>query len=391
VLNVFRRAFRAPRFEIAVAVAAAIGAALSVFADPSFAADTSQSVTVDMGANVRQQNVLVKPGDVVVILKNLLPRDTTTYTVSVEDNTANVLPPSLTPPSASLAADACKDAIAMLQSKLSAATTEFDVAKVEADLQALGTGKGSDPCSSSTGKDLAKQATDEFTKGTTKDLDKHTLESGESLDFTVNRLENKDKKVAAATTRITVGTPVPPSQWLTFYGFNFINSGDQTFFSKQTGTTPTVSYTITPAASRNPWVFAPSVYFIWLPSKNFDSKFARFFAWRNSKGDVFGGTTAGLGFDSSNPIVFAGYGVGWGYNVLATVGVVMHKEKRLNGQYSPNQVVTENLSSDLLLQDTYKSRFYVGLAFRFGSNPFASSKKPDSTPPSPAKAAPSTK
>lgn len=342
------------------------------------AADTSQAVTIDVGAQVLQQSVRVKPGDVVITLKNLLPQDRTTYTVTIEDLTTYVLPPALTPPSVSLAVS-CDAFINAQKAQLQLAATELDVAKVEANLQALGTGKGDDPCSSSANKALASAARDEFAKGTSKDLDKRTLGDGEAIQITVNRLANAKNAIAAASTRVTISTPPLPSQWLTFYGFNYINSGDQTYFAKASGTTAPVTYTITPQANRNPWAFAPSIYFMWLPAKNFDNPLARAFAWRDTSSDVFGGVSAGLGFDTSNPIVFAGYGVGWGYNVMLTAGFVMHKEKRLDGQYMPGQVVTENLTADQLLQDTYRSRFYVGLAFRFGSNPFGSSK-PTTTP-----------
>jgi hypothetical protein len=347
------------------------------------AADAPQAVTFDMGSNVKQQNSTVKPGDVVVTLKNLLPQVRTTYTVTIQHITTNVLPPALTFP-ASLADDPCATAISDAKAILLQALTELDVAKVEATLQAFGTGTGNDPCSSTAGKGLAKAALEEFTKGTSKDLDKQTLGDGEYIVITVNRLADPAKSILVASTTLTVATPVPPSQWLTFYGFNFVNSGDQNFFSKQLGSATPVTYAITQETNRNPWTFAPSVYFIWLPAKNFDSWVARPFAWRDPSSDVFGGLSAGLGFDTSNPIVFAGYGIGWGYNVMATFGVVMHKEKRLSGQYIPGQVVTDNLTPDQLQQDTYRSRFYVGLAFRFGSNPFGSSK---STTPAKATAA----
>ncbi|MGH8235589.1 MAG: hypothetical protein ACREXP_01055 [Steroidobacteraceae bacterium] len=80
-----------------------------------------------------------------------------------------------------------------------------------------------------------------------------------------------------------------------------------------------------------------------------------------------------MGFDFDSPTVFLGYGVGWGYNVMLTAGAIMHKEKRLKGQYDANDVVSENLTADQLLDSTYKPRAYVGLAFRFGANPFSSS------------------
>lgn len=173
------------------------------------------------------------------------------------------------------------------------------------------------------------------------------------------------------------------AQWLTLYGFNFAAGGNQDYFSKtNSGTNPT-TYTITRKAGRGGKAFSPSVYFMRLPGED-GATFGRWAGWR--QGDYFGGITAGLGFDFDNPTVFLGYGFGWGYNVLATAGVVMHKENRLNGQYNAGDVVSENLTSDQLTQSTYKPQAYIGLAFRFGSNPFKSTNtdtkpKADTTTP----------
>jgi hypothetical protein len=168
------------------------------------------------------------------------------------------------------------------------------------------------------------------------------------------------------------------AQWLTFYGFNFASSGNQDYFSKtNTGTNPT-TYTITRKTSTHGSAFSPSVYFIRIPGDDGFNDWAKIVGWRS--GDLMGGLTAGVGFDFDKPTLFLGYGFGWGYNVMLTAGVVMHKEDRLNGQYAAGQVVAENLTSDQLIDSTYKPRAYVGLAFRFGSNPFSSSSSKPSTP-----------
>jgi hypothetical protein len=162
------------------------------------------------------------------------------------------------------------------------------------------------------------------------------------------------------------------AQWLTYYGFNFAPSGNEDYFSKtNTGVTP-VTYTITRKNATHGSAFSASVYFMRIPGEDGFTDWTKFTGWRS--GDVMGGLTAGVGFDFDNPTVFLGYGVGWGYNVLVTAGVVMHKENRLNGQYTAGQTITENLTSDQLTDSTYKPRAYVGVAFRFGSNPFSSSK-----------------
>jgi len=164
------------------------------------------------------------------------------------------------------------------------------------------------------------------------------------------------------------------AQWLTYYGFNFAASGNEDYFSKtNAGATP-ATYTITRKNSTHGSAFSASVYFMRLPAEDGFSDWSKLFGWRHQ--DVMGGVTAGVGFDFDNPTLFLGYGVGWGYNVVLTAGLLMHKEDRLNGQYSSGQVISENLTADQLTESTYKPRAYVGVAFRFGSNPFSSKSTP---------------
>ena len=174
------------------------------------------------------------------------------------------------------------------------------------------------------------------------------------------------------------------AQWLTFYGFNFADSGNEDFFSKANAGSDPATFTITKKADRDDNAFSPSVYFMRLPGGDDD----QWYSWRTD--DSFGGITAGLGFDLDNPTVFLGYGWGWGYNIMLTSGVIMHKENRLNGQYHAGDVVAENLTADQLADSTYKPRLYVGVAFRFGSNPFPAKQTAAPTPqPAPAPAPPS--
>ncbi len=158
------------------------------------------------------------------------------------------------------------------------------------------------------------------------------------------------------------------AQWLTYYGFNFTKSGDDTFYSKTNSGSNPASFTITQEASRQNQNFSASIYALRIPAED-GFKASRIAGWKSN--DWMGGLTAGLGFDFSNPTVFFGYGIGWGYNVMLTAGVVMHRETRLKGQYNPGDVITTNLTADQLVDSTYKPRAYIGVAFRLGSNPFS--------------------
>jgi hypothetical protein len=367
----------------------------------SRSAPSTQAVTIDAGANVHISTYNVSAGDVQITIKNLLPAKTTTYELKSDTVTLEVIPPAFASIAAPAAAppavpaapavvpaepSACDKQISQLSTKLQAAKDEAVVHDLESEYNAL----TPTPCASDAEKKSAATALQEFQKSTTTTLDKVTLADGQQEIVTLSRNKNESNNVPAANIgSYTIATPPPTSQWLVLYGVNYILSSDQNFFAKQNSGTPT-TYTITAEANRNNHQFAPSIYFMWLPGRNSEcsslewSCLAVPFAWRGEKSDVFGGLSAGLGFDTSNPIAFLGYGIGWGYNVMFTAGVAVHKENRLIGRYNAGDVVSDNLTSDQLQQQVYEVGAYAGLAFRFGSNPFASSssKSNASTPAS---------
>lgn len=354
----------------------------------SGASDTGpKDLTIDLaegpGSNARA------PGTYRLHLINRVPK--TPYATSTKVISNKVAPPfdvgilSAKPPTPSPGAagpSACDTQWEALKTRLAGAKCELEVASIR-----LSYGLSLSQCSA----DEVKKYTNEIDKATEwRDTDAlEPLEAGDALDVTVARnVLPGDKDVSCQPISIakagnssvsgdtrTLGTwhyefGKREAQWLTFYGFNFAPGHDENFFAKtNAGTNPT-TYTITRSHDRTGKSFSPSVYVFRLPAEE-GPAWSRWMGWRS--GDTMGGLTAGLGFDLDNPTVFLGYGIGWGYNLMLNAGVVMHKEKRLKGQYNENDVVSENLTSDQLLDSTYKPRAYIGLAFRFGSNPFKSS------------------
>jgi hypothetical protein len=154
-------------------------------------------------------------------------------------------------------------------------------------------------------------------------------------------------------------------QWILSYGFTFVPNNDDLFFSKQDAS-DSGKYHITRKSDNRDWDFAPSIFYSWMPER-----------FRTSYG--FFSLGGGLGFDLSNPIVFFGPAFTIRHNLTIAGGVVVHKEKRLNGKYSPGDEVSENLSEDQLKEETYKPTWFAGLTFRFDSAP-SSHKKPPSAP-----------
>ncbi len=340
---------------------------------------------IDLASNTWAGYTSVDVGKLQVTLTHLLPKQK--YNVSGRKHVYALLPGTLpdvlgggnkpaAAPAAAGAPASCAQQRTAITTELEEATTEQGVAAIDKKVQALAPPAG--PCTA----DDAKKAQDDFASATTRTLDVVTLATGEEYIVSVARLPGTTPQGAAVSAlafpKATFAAPAPPSQWLVYYGFNYINSGDQLYFSKQVPGSAT-SYTITPEANRNNKTFAPSVYFMWMPSSESTSALAPIAGWHDAEGNIFGGLTAGLGFDTSNPVVFVGYGIGWGYNAMVTFGAAWHKEKRLLGQYNPGDAVSSNLTTDQLTQDTYQTRFYIGLALRLGSNPFSSTSSGSKT------------
>ena len=372
-------------------------------------ASVVQSFTIDAGALVQQSTLSGSaiPGDIQIAIKNLLPKTTTSYTLTVDVENQRVVPPVLPAPGgtavAAAAPPSCSDKISEYTNALNSQTTELEITHIGGEFTSLMT-ETSSPCKTADEQAAAKNALAAFQQATTAMITNISIAAGQRLIITLMRNANGTMVTEKVIGRYVIATAPQPSQWLVFYGANFINTADQQFYSNANAGTKPATYTITRQANRSSRQFAPSVSFMWLPAQNFACDAAHWLggcvgraaAWRGETSDIFGGLSAGLGFGTSNntanPVVFLGYGVGWGYNVLVAAGVAMHQEKRLVGQYNSGQVISENLTPDQLAQSAYRPGFFIGIAFRFGSNPFGSksdttktSTQASGTPATPAK------
>jgi hypothetical protein len=201
-----------------------------------------------------------------------------------------------------------------------------------------------------------------------------SLGEGEELTVTVSRDADKDKK--PWTLVVSTGSA---GSFFAMYGFNFMQANDDRFFlkPKEIVTTPANTatntpeqkatvYTITKQHNRLRQVFSPAVMFTW-------SSRARLLGKVSSWSPV---PIAGLGFDGSDPNVFAGVAFIYHTNLALNVGVGMTKVKKLVGSLTPNTDVKDQLTDAQLYESTYKPRLFFGVSFRFGENPL----KPKETP-----------
>lgn len=145
----------------------------------------------------------------------------------------------------------------------------------------------------------------------------------------------------------------PSGEWFASYGFTFIPSDNDVYFSKSAGPD---SFQVTKEADNQEFDFAPAVFFSWMPG-------------RLSTPALSPSLTAGLGFDLDNPVVFLGLSLSYHYNISLVGGGVMHQVTRLSGKYEPNDTITENLSEGQLSEDTYAFGWFFGVSFRFGGAP----------------------
>lgn len=319
-------------------------------------ADTTRAATtyrVDL-AGLRPgepRTVTVSPGNGIALeLINRLPNGR--YNVTVLEEVIPIAPfewPSGKGPFVSKGGPTptpCEAYFATLISALESATEETEVPVLVQKLRAEIDAHPND-CTPEKKKPLA--LIERTTEVIAEDL---TLNSSQRIVVTVERIHPP-----VSTPRIWQRTFATQERgkWNTSYGLNFIPSTEPRYFSKVSGTAG--EFTITRESNRRKFDFAPSVYFSWQATKQLLQ-------------DVAWGMAAGLGFDLEKPIAFLGPAFTYNWNLSLITGVVMHQERRLRGQYQNGQTIRENLSSDALTDQSYRPAWFVGLSYRFGSNPF---------------------
>lgn len=156
-------------------------------------------------------------------------------------------------------------------------------------------------------------------------------------------------------------------KWLVHYGFSFLSSEDEDFFTR--AVEPDANgegggFQILPEADRGEGDFEPTITFTFLPKGSNRKPYLPKF-------------TAGIGADIEEPLVFAGMSWVIGDNVNIFLGVAGHEQNRLKGIYEPNQILQEDLEADQLTDETFDFNAIVGVGFRFDSNPFKKKDKKD--------------
>lgn len=253
--------------------------------------------------------------------------------------------------------------ISSIDSQLSAATEETAVARLAARAQRL---IAEDQCKNPDVVNLLRE-----TLAQTRERlgEEFLLSEGELIRITVNRLDGE-----AVREWIFIFNAPPRGNWFTSYGFTFLGDQDETFFSRETDSGFEIARDNQSGGELSNLSFAPSFFYTWLPR-------------RDENRDLSPGFTFGLGFDQSNPVVFAGGSLNYNRNVSLIAGAAIHRQNRLNGQFYAGQPLQELLDDEALHEERFGINYFFGLSFRFNTNPFSSDDE-DPAPAEPVEPAP---
>ncbi|HEX5473481.1 MAG TPA: hypothetical protein VFX12_02370 [Vicinamibacterales bacterium] len=186
------------------------------------------------------------------------------------------------------------------------------------------------------------------------------------IDLSGYRLRGNQQLVVTVTRASTTGpmkvwkcvlTAPDAGHWVTTWGFGFTSDRDDHFSLRAEANS---TYRI--VRDRRPrWSdakFVPAVFVQWLPTD------------RASREISFSWLTAGVGISKSAPAVMLGVAVTRRENLSLVVGGAMTRARRLDGAFSPDEVIKEKLADDELYVDTYRPGLFLSLAIRFAASPF---------------------
>ena len=310
---------------------------------PGSAGAQTIELTIDLAGGTTQ-SIHVETGHYRIVLRHFLPH--ATYIISIGPALPTVLPPIRGEAIPASPTARC-EALARLQSQAADQSSEEEMAALITQLSSqLSSCDALD-------KEQFRQAT--------RRVDEQTFDmpQGTTRTVLIKRVQVNDR-VGERTFTVTLRAP-DRGQWLTTYGVAFTPDRSERFFLKASGEN---QFAVTAQREHKDRLnYIPTVFFTWL-SRDQQMK------------SVSRGWTAGLGFESDRPAIFAGYHWGWNQNLGLMVGVGVHEQQRLNGRYQSGDVVTETLTDDQLHENIYAPNAVVALTFRLGSNPFSAEPKP---------------
>lgn len=302
----------------------------------------SNTKTISLSGDSSELNAEVDPGKYVIEFTEIAP--SASYEESVKfgskEPTALTLPGNATTPFGDKGGD--KQVAKVGDNScvsVSSATNELLKATDEKKVKAL-VSKVEQALGTKTCNDHQKVKSAETAIGATKRSLEVELGEGRIVSVTLAKTGSKDKW------EVSLETPLP-GKWVANWGAAILPNEDEEYFSKDNGEG---GYTITDKSGDGDLEIVPSIFYTWVP--NYDSKKK----WNH-------GPTLGLGLDSSDLAVFAGWNATYQNGIGVTAGIAVHKQERLLGEYNEGQTVSENIQT--LTEEKYDTNWFVALVYSF--------------------------
>jgi len=156
-----------------------------------------------------------------------------------------------------------------------------------------------------------------------------------------------------STSNILATSVIQPTrkQWITSYGFGFVDNRDENYFSKGNATD---GYVINKQEERNQFTYTALAMFTY-PFHPYDNGLEL-------------GFTGGIGASQENIAALAGVSLVVNKNFIITGGVSFQEFNILKGQYNEgDNIGNVPIDSDVLEDKTYKAAAAIVLSYRFGA------------------------
>lgn len=147
-------------------------------------------------------------------------------------------------------------------------------------------------------------------------------------------------------------------QWITSFGLAAVFLPTDEEHKPHYSKGDTSPFTLEPKKQRSDVTAAPYVIYSWVPQPN-------------GIAPTFSG---GLGLnEATTPSAFLALGLTVNSNITLSAGGTLTQVLALNGKYTSGETVTANLTEDQINEKVWRVRPFIGLSWRFASNPFKGS------------------
>jgi hypothetical protein len=185
------------------------------------------------------------------------------------------------------------------------------------------------------------------------------LDTGDTVSYKIVRNDPGGGRPRKEWT-LTVTVP-QRGAWQITYGLAALPNNDRLYYSEETGPG---TYTIKQQA----------------PASGYNIKPVLFYTWKDPAHQEWFRPSAGISLEAK-PAIFLGQDFVFHENFHILVGYAFEPQKRLGGNYRPGQTITENLSPDSLVTESYQGNWFISLSFFFGNNTSPNSATGSSSQP----------